>query len=213
MESLIRKTLFTTILLLTIAAVSVLALPMIGSQLSYAEEPEDGIERDHSRQRKNMKLVGHDDLQARSAYQPIIQEQNGRWIAYVGHHNGSALNPLTGVIETNGVSIVDVTDPKRPVYLHHLPGARGAQMVQTCRGADLPAADASKIYLLRSNGAVDHQVWDVTDPRAPTLVSPRSPVETRRTRTGGTARAVSPTSSMTAGNSDGKQTGKPGSSI
>lgn len=171
MEILVRKPSLIKKLALTIAAASVLALPMIGSQLSYAEEREHGKEHDHAGDHKNMKLVGLNDLQARSAYQPIIQEQNGRWIAYIGHHNGRALNSLTGVIETNGVSIVDVTDPKRPVYLHHLPGAAGAQMVQTCRGADLPAADASKIYLLRSNGAVDHQVWDVTDPRAPTLVS------------------------------------------
>ena len=33
---------------------------------------------------RNMGLVGFNDLQARSAYQPVIQNQNGRWIAYVG---------------------------------------------------------------------------------------------------------------------------------
>src|SRR5487761_2703320 len=42
----------------------------------------------------NMELVGHDDLQGRSAYQPIIIDENGREIAYVGHHTGNALNPL-----------------------------------------------------------------------------------------------------------------------
>src|ERR1044072_4595202 len=34
----------------------------------------------------NMKLVGSNDLQARSAYQPTIHHQGGRWIAYIGHH-------------------------------------------------------------------------------------------------------------------------------
>ena len=34
----------------------------------------------------NMELAGHNDLQGRSAYQPIIISQDGRFIAYVGHH-------------------------------------------------------------------------------------------------------------------------------
>lgn len=37
---------------------------------------------------KDMSLVGYNDLQARSAYQPVIHEQSGRWIAYIGHHGG-----------------------------------------------------------------------------------------------------------------------------
>src|SRR5207248_6019797 len=36
----------------------------------------------------NMRLVGYSDLQARSAYQPVIHRQGGRWIAYIGHHGG-----------------------------------------------------------------------------------------------------------------------------
>ena len=36
----------------------------------------------------NMEIVGHDDLQGRSAYQPLIINQNGKQIAYVGHHGG-----------------------------------------------------------------------------------------------------------------------------
>src|SRR5260221_422692 len=70
----------------------------------------------------NMDLVGYNDLQARSAYQPVIQKQGERWIAYVGHHGGEALNPQTGKMEPNGTSIVDVTDPKHPQYLYHIPG-------------------------------------------------------------------------------------------
>ena len=37
----------------------------------------------------NMRLVGWNDLQARSAYQPTIHRQGDRWIAYIGHHGGS----------------------------------------------------------------------------------------------------------------------------
>jgi len=33
---------------------------------------------------KDMTLLGYDDLQGRSAYQPTIHAQNGRWIAYIG---------------------------------------------------------------------------------------------------------------------------------
>ncbi len=63
---------------------------------------------------KNMNLVGYNDLQGRSAYQPSIHKQGNRWIAYIGHHGGSAMNPITGKTEDNGTSIVDVTDPKQP---------------------------------------------------------------------------------------------------
>src|SRR5205823_14299283 len=74
----------------------------------------------------NMELAGHSDLQGRSAYQPIIINQDGREIAYVGHHTGTAMNPLTGVVEPNGTSIVDVTDPAKPKYLAHIPGSTEA---------------------------------------------------------------------------------------
>ena len=73
-------------------------------------------------EKSNMDLVGYDDLQARSAYQPTIHKQGERWIAYVGHHGGVQLNPLTGKQEDNGTSIIDVTDPKQPKYLAHIPG-------------------------------------------------------------------------------------------
>ena len=65
----------------------------------------------------NMKLVGYNDLQARSAYQPTIHHQGDRWIAYIGHHGGTDEIPdaasirMTGKAEPNGTSIVDVTDP------------------------------------------------------------------------------------------------------
>ncbi|WP_375157171.1 hypothetical protein [Bradyrhizobium sp. RDT46] len=83
----------------------------------------------------NMKLVGHHDLQARSAYQPTIHRQGDRWIAYIGHHGGTEdvpapVNPMTGKAEPNGTSIVDVTDPARPKYLRHLPGQEGKYRIR-----------------------------------------------------------------------------------
>ena len=123
---------------------------------------------------KNVELVGQDALQGRSAYQPIIKKQGDRYVAYIGEHAGEALNPLTGNVEPNGTSIVDVTDPRNPRYLHHIPahdGQDSAQMAQVCAGSDLPKGDPGKFYLLRPNGTDGHEVYDVTDPAAPTHVS------------------------------------------
>src|SRR6202021_2788121 len=129
---------------------------------------------------KNMELVGYNDLQGRSAYQPTIHKQGNRWIAYIGHHGGSAMNPLTGQMEDNGTSIVDVTDPKQPKYLAHIPGdpripgpgeTGGAQMARVCDGSELPRAAKKKGYLLRSAGTDAHEMWDVTDPAKPSRLT------------------------------------------
>ncbi|HEY3157498.1 MAG TPA: hypothetical protein VGJ78_00945 [Vicinamibacterales bacterium] len=126
---------------------------------------------------RDMSLLGSNDLQARSAYQPVIQKQGDRWIAYVGHHGGEMPNLLTGKLEPNGTSIVDVTNPRQPKYLAHIPGdagqgeGGGAQMVRTCSGAELPKADKSKVYLLRAFGIHAHEIWDVTDPAKPSRVT------------------------------------------
>lgn len=145
-------------------AVILLALGCAAS----AQSPTDGEEAE------NMRLVGYNDLQGRSAYHPVIQQQGDRWIAYVGHHVGEHLNPLTGEEEGNGTSILDVTDPENPEYLFHIPGGEGAteaQMVRTCAGSDLPEGIDDVYYLLRAVGKSGHQIWDVTSPESPELVS------------------------------------------
>lgn len=130
----------------------------------------------------NMRLVGTNDLQARSAYQPTIHHQGDRWIAYIGHHGGTddvpnPVNTLTGVAEPNGTSIVDVTDPAHPRYLRHIPGqpgtyeGGGAQMVRVCDGRTLPHADPASTYMLRTFGSEAHEIWNVTNPENPTLVT------------------------------------------
>jgi len=130
--------------------------------------------RGHGAEARDMELVGHDDLQGRSAYQPTIHKQGVRFIAYVGHHGGKARNPLTGAEEENGTSIVDVTDPARPRYLAHIPGAPGgseqggAQMARVCDRQ-------GKTFLLRTFGNAvpgsGHEVWDVSDPTKPRKAS------------------------------------------
>jgi hypothetical protein len=147
-----------------------LGLVVLAAGPASAQAPVRG----HGADAHDMELVGHDDLQGRSAYQPTIHRQRGRTIAYVGHHGGRARNPLTGADEDNGTSIVDVTDASRPRYLAHIPGMAGgpeeggAQMARVC---DRQA----RTYLLRTVGnsapSSGHEVWDVTDPAKPQKVS------------------------------------------
>ncbi len=153
---------------------SVVLLGFVMTSFAAGPASAQAPARGHGAEARDMELVGHDDLQGRSAYQPTIHRQSGRFIAYVGHHGGRGRNPLTGSDEDNGTSVVDVTDPARPRYLAHIPGAPGgseqggAQMARVCDRQ-------SKTYLLRTIGNSvpnsGHEVWDVTDPAKPRKVS------------------------------------------
>src|SRR5471030_3346578 len=162
--------------LLTI--VSILGVAILGTVPALAQQQKIGDPPEAS----NMRLVGWSDLQARSAYQPTIHRQGGRWIAYIGHHGGTdeipnPVNPLTGKAEPNGTSIVDVTDPAQPKYLRHIPGAPGtyeaggAQMVRVCDGKSLPKGDPAAVYMLRTFGGEAHEIWNVADPANPALLA------------------------------------------
>jgi hypothetical protein len=145
-------------------AVSAWRIALLVGLLAVVPTPARAAEQ------RDMRLVGAHDLQARSAYQPVIHQQGGRFIAYVGHHGGQRLNPLTGRVEPNGTSIVDVTDPSRPRYLHHIPGEAaggGAAMARVCDGRTLPRGAREKTYLLRTLGDAAHEIWDVSDPSQP----------------------------------------------
>jgi hypothetical protein len=141
---------------------------LLGSPGAWAQHPASA---------SNMSLLAHQDLQGRSAYQPVIRENKGRWIAYIGHHGGVSANGLTGRVEDNGTSLVDVTDPRKPRYVAHIPGepgqgeTGGAQMVRVCNGSELPKGDPNKVYLLRTFGNLAHEIWDVTTPEKPARVA------------------------------------------
>src|SRR5258705_6038959 len=83
-------------------------------------------------EKHDMELVGYDDLQGRSAYQPLVHRQGDRWIAYIGHHGGGWRNPLCGAEEPYGTFILALTGPPSPRYLAPAPreprkgAARGA---------------------------------------------------------------------------------------
>ena len=157
---------------LSFAVALALCAPVLADGPKVGDPPES----------MNMRLVGWNDLQARSAYQPTIHKQGDRYIAYIGHHGGTPespkpLNSLTREAEFNGTSIVDVTDPAHPKYLAHIPGqpgnyeAGGAQMTRVCDGATLPKGDPKAVYLLRPFGGQGHEIWNVADPSHPVLVS------------------------------------------
>jgi hypothetical protein len=133
-----------------------------------------------SGEQKNMRRVGHVDLQGRPSYQPnVIVYPDGRTIAFAGTHGGSKPNPLNGnVVEQNGTMIIDVTNPSRPVEKFHIPvpvAGGQAQMARMCLGSDLPKGVPGRVYLLRNiqgNAAQQsgYEAWDVTNVTAPTLV-------------------------------------------
>jgi hypothetical protein len=128
-----------------------------------------------SGEQRNMRRVGHTDLQGRAAYQPnTIQYPDGRTIAFVGTHSGAQSNPLKGnVVEENGTMIVDVTDPDRPVEKFHIPGTGGgqSQMARMCLGTHLDGT--SNVYLMRNvqgGTGSGFEVWNVSNVNAPVFV-------------------------------------------
>ena len=134
----------------------------MGAEMGAAPEAQTAAE-----EARNMRLLGLHDLQGRSAYQPVVHAYGNRRILFVGHHIGEAMNPMTGVTEVNGTSILDVTDPSAPRMLRHLPpngDARFAQHVQLCDGADLPNGDPAKTYMLRTKRNLGWDLYDATDP-------------------------------------------------
>ena len=162
-----------------------LILSVTGQPAAWADDRDRGRDGDDNVDRGNMELVGVNDLQARSTYQPTLHKySDGRYILFTGHHalglQGEGLlpgavtlpsfNPLTGKNELNGTSIVDVSNPRNPKLLFHLPVsdgvAGGAQMVRVCDGDTLPIHD-NKVYMLRTYANSAHEIWDVTNPSSP----------------------------------------------
>src|SRR5205809_550638 len=152
MQSLLCKSGKTRLIALSAATLAVLAFSA-GSALAISQSGEQ----------KDMKLVGHVDLQGRGAYQPnFIKYPDGRIIAFAGLHPspnlngvpaGAVKNALNGnVAEPNGTMIIDITNPKNPVQKFHIPGSAGGTytMVRLCLGSDLPAGTTGHVYMLRN---------------------------------------------------------------
>jgi len=129
--------------------------------------PLSAPHRAYSADAVNVKLVGHSNLQGRAALQVVLK---GNY-AYVGHHRGREMNPMTGAVEWNGTTILDVSNPKQPRIIKHIPGyeeaeSRAVQVVE--RYFD------GRDYLLRNQESghfTGFEVWDITDRPSPRLVS------------------------------------------
>lgn len=174
-------------LVATTSAFALTAVFAAGTAQAQPANPADVLEGYESSPESshNAELKSWISLQSRSAYKGSVKQQGDRYIAYIGHHSfdqtgsggaegaGIVLNPMTGEMEPNGTSIVDVTDPTNPVYLKHLPahdGERQARNHNVCGGHELPNGEDGKFYLMRGHGNIDHEIWDVTDPANPEFV-------------------------------------------
>lgn len=162
-----------------VASAAVLGASALGSASALADLSDlfhRGISQ--SGEQKDMRRVGHVDLQGRPSYQPnVIAYPDGRTIAFAGTHGGSKPNPLNGgVVEQNGVMIIDATDPERPVEKFHIPvpvAGGQSQSVRMCLGSDLPKGVSGHVYLMRNiqgSSASGYEVWDVTNVTNPILV-------------------------------------------
>ena len=168
----------------------VLRTALAAATLAILAFSSGALAASQSGEQKNMRRVGHTDLQGRPSYQPnVIQYPDGRWIAFAGTHNNIPRprpgftflpNPLNNnADEPNGTMIIDVTDPANPKEMFHIPvpvpGGQ-AQMARMCLGSDLNEDLRGKVYLMRNiqgNTAQmsGYEVWDVTDVKKPVLAS------------------------------------------
>jgi hypothetical protein len=109
------------------------------------------------------RLVGSHDLDGRESLQVTLK---GDW-CYVGHLPGRAVNTLTGEMEENGTSILDVADPSTPVLVAHIPGEPGGN----CRAVQaIHSPRDGHDYLIRNHEAAafgGFDVYDITDRARP----------------------------------------------
>lgn len=154
-----------------------LGLAIQGAALSNQSSP--------SGEAQNMRLVGYHDLQGRESLQTFAKsdEANGD-LVYVGHSNNywetdQHMNPITGQMEWNGTSLLDVSDPANPELVWHIPNDISANSRSVSVVYDYEHDGSGRDYLVRSSdggvGERKFQVFDITsrdtDPSQITLVS------------------------------------------
>ncbi len=126
----------------------------------------------HAAEAKNVRLIGHNELQGRDSLQVVLK---GNY-AYIGHHRGEEFNPLSGKVESNGTMIVDVTHPRQPKIVKHIPGRKGAES-RAVQGAE--KYFDGKDYLLRNQESGEFtgfEIWDITNKANPQMVSTIGPL-------------------------------------
>ena len=140
--------------------------------------PGAGAADSHADEARGVELVGYHDLQGRESLvvTTLADERNGAWV-YVGHHESfwdqkPKLNSITGKMEWNGTSILDVADPANPKLVWHIPNdsdrnSRGVSVVY-----DYAFDGSGRDYLIRNSEALTegetgkdlkYQIFDITD--------------------------------------------------
>ena len=134
------------------------ALTSPGCRTSSGEETATPSATDpRAEDARNVRLVGHHDLQGREALvvTTLSDAANGSWV-YVGHHESywdqkPKPNPITGKDEWNGTSILNVADPANPKLVWHIPNetnrnSRGVSVVY-----DYKFDGSGRDYLIRNS--------------------------------------------------------------
>ncbi len=183
-----RATYFGILILL--AACSRQEAPASTAQQPTADPRSDGAE--------NVRLVGYHDLQGRQSLVVTTKSDpaNGNWV-YVGHtpndrndpqasddgegNDQPILNPMTGKMEWNGTSIVEISDPANPKLVWHIPNEEAhvnSRSVSVVYDYGFNSNPAGHDYLIRSwdtGKKFKFQIFDITsrdtDPSKISLVS------------------------------------------
>jgi hypothetical protein len=178
------------LLLIAAAACSPAAAPPPAQAAADADPRSDGAQ--------NVRLVGFQDLQGRQSLEVNTRSNaaNGNWV-YVGHSpndrsNPQAsddgqvkdepiLNPITGKMEWNGTSIVEISDPSNPKLVWHIPndvGGVNSRAVSVVYDYGFNSNPSGRDYLIRSYDTgkdFRFQIFDITtrdtDPSKIALVS------------------------------------------
>jgi hypothetical protein len=158
-----------------VTALASLALAAIAGAGAMTYPPEAQSAHD-------MKLVGWHPDDGRPIYHPHIQKQGNRWILYLAEHvtinKGTSSSPEYVGPRGNGTTILDVTDPTKPVFLWHKagnPGVGGA-ILSDADAAKSPLSESrsvrvcernGKFYMLRQMPQAGYEIYDVTVPENP----------------------------------------------
>jgi hypothetical protein len=159
---------------------------------STAPAPEAGAAAPDERAdtAQNVRLVGYNDLQGREALvvTTLSDAANGSWV-YVGHHEHywdkkPKLNPITGKMEWNGTSILDVADPADPKLVWHIPNEEDRNSRSVSVVYDYKFDGSGRDYLIRNSEiltegetgkGLKYQIFDITtrdsDPSKISLVA------------------------------------------
>ena len=122
----------------------------------------------------DVSLIGYHHLQGRHALQVTTKSDpaNGEWV-YIGHvpntrTEEATLNPISGQVEWNGTSIVNISDPSNPQLVCHIPNevSANSRSVSVVYDYDFGSGSADRDYLIRNFEAGDElkfQIFDITN--------------------------------------------------